>query len=80
MSMIELKLRAETEHLDGYCYHATVESGVEDLCRVNIACHNVDNDDTLSSQGMDLTAAECRAFAQMLLAAAAILDADSGIT
>ncbi|WP_223997734.1 hypothetical protein [Burkholderia gladioli] len=70
-------LTAETDHPDGFCYRATVETGTSGLCRLNVAYYREDEDETVSSQGMDLTAAECKALTQMLLGVAAALDAES---
>lgn len=76
MSMIEMNLVSEIEHPDGYYYRATIESGVAGLCRLNVDCCEINKDESKNSQGMDLTAAECRALAQMLMASASILDAE----
>lgn len=73
---ITTELIAGTEHPDGYHFRATVETGMAGLCRLNVSRHREDQDKPEASQGMDLTAAECKALAQMLLGVAAILDAD----
>lgn len=78
-SMIEMTLVSENGHPDGYYYRATVESGMAGVCRLNVECCKEDHDEPESSQGMDLSAAECRALAQMLLGAAAILDVEEAI-
>lgn len=70
-------LISQNDHPDGHYYRATVETGMAGLCRLNVECCPEDEDKAVSSQGMDLTAAECKALAQMLLSVAAILDAEN---
>lgn len=77
LTTLSQTLTAKTEHPDGFYYRVTVETGTSDLCRLNVAYYREDEDEAASSQGIDLTAAECKALAQMLLGAAAVLDAES---
>ena len=77
MTTLSQALVSRNEHPDGFYYRATVETGTAGLCRLNVACCRNDEDNAESSQGMDLTAAECRALAQMLLGVAIVLEADS---
>jgi len=76
-TIITTELIAETRHPDGYHFRATVETSAADLCRLNVSRHREDEDEAEAGQGMDITAAECKALAQMLLGVAAILDADA---
>lgn len=69
-------LISQNDHPDGFYYRATVETGTAGLCRLNVECCREDMDKAETSQGMDLTGAECKALAQMLLSVAAILDAE----
>jgi hypothetical protein len=70
-------LVSENDHPDGFYYRATVETGTEGLCRLNVECCPMGSDEAETSQGMDLTSAECKALAQMLLGVAVLLDADA---
>jgi len=76
--MLQLELVATNEHPEGYYYRATLETGTVGVCRLNVEVCREDEDKAERSQGMDLTAAECRALAQMLLAGATVLDAQLG--
>lgn len=75
MTILTQTLSAENEDVDGAYYRATVETGAGGLCRLVVARCREDEDRAENSQGMDLTAAECRALAQMLLGVAVLLDA-----
>jgi len=68
----ELLLAAE--HEDGHTYGVTIETGMQGLARLNIACRKPDCDEVLNSQGADMTSAECRALAKMLLATAELVE------
>lgn len=68
------ELWAAVEHEDGYSYKVTVGTGTKGLARLNVTSMKSGSDDEHNSQGADLTAAECRALAKMLLATAALID------
>lgn len=68
----ELLLAAEQE--DGHTFGVSIETGMHGLARLNVTCWKPGSDEAHNSQGADLTAAECRAFAQMLLATAELVD------
>jgi hypothetical protein len=76
-TMISSELIATTKHSDGFEFRATVETGLAGLCRLNVSRHREDDDTVDGGQGIDLTPAECRALAQMLLGVTAILEADA---
>lgn len=68
------KLTPEYEHQDGYSYEVAIETGMRGLARLNVSCLKPDSDDVHNTQGADLTAAECRSLAQMLLATAELVE------
>ena len=65
----------EDKKLEGY--KVTAESSLKGLARLNIECLKPNSDDTLNSQGVDLTASECRAIANMLITCAVVLESDN---
>lgn len=73
MSIFVSELLTRHEHPDGHTYKLTLESGITGLSRLNIACLKPDSDEARNSQGVDLTAAECRALAKLLSAAAGLM-------
>ncbi|WP_345860580.1 hypothetical protein [Shewanella algae] len=62
----------ETNNLAGY--KVTAESSLKGLARLNIECLLPGGDDVYNSQGVDLTASECRAIANMLVSCAIVLE------
>lgn len=58
-----------------YWFTATVENGMRGLARLNVACGPMEKDDADNSQGMDLNPKECRALANLLMAAAETAEA-----
>ena len=75
MSVSTSELYPQNNHKDGFFSKITIETGVRGLGRLNVASIKTDGDEVDSSQGADLTASECRALAQMLLATACLVDA-----
>lgn len=67
-------LIAEVEHPDGFSFKVTTEAGTPGLARLNIACIEESTAKETNSQGVDLTPAECRALANMLLSAAELVE------
>lgn len=67
-------LLPEAIHENGYTFKVTIENGMRGLARLNVSCLKPDSDDALNSQGADLTAAECRSLAKMLLATAELAE------
>lgn len=63
----------ENSHPEGHTYKVTIETGLRGVGRLNVACLKPDSDDVCNSQGVDLTAAECRALAGMLNATAEMI-------
>ena len=53
-----------------YWFTATVENGMRGLVRMNVARGKMESDDAENSQGMDMNPKECRALANLLMAAA----------
>lgn len=68
------ELMPSFEHEDGYTFKVTIETGMHGLARLNVACLEPGSDDVHNSQGADLTAAECRSLARMLLATAELIE------
>lgn len=68
------ELLLATEDEDGHTFGVTIETGTRRLARLNVACRKPASDEVLNSQGADLTAAECRALAKMLVATAELVD------
>lgn len=62
------------EHSNGSRYKVTIETGSAGLARLNTIALKPNSDTIANSQGIDLTAAECRALAQMLLATAELVN------
>jgi hypothetical protein len=54
-------------------FKVVVETGMKDLVRLNVARLRTGSDDYENSQGVDLTASECRALANMLNATADLI-------
>lgn len=73
MGFCTCELAPDFEHEDGFTYKVTIETGMRGLARLHVACMKPDNDEERNSQGVDLTAAECRSLAQMLLAYAELM-------
>ena len=67
-------LMPELEHADGSSYRVSVETSMRGLAGLNVAGLKPESDEEANSQGADLTAAECRSLAQMLLAAAILVE------
>ncbi|MEZ8238601.1 MULTISPECIES: hypothetical protein [Vibrio] len=65
----------ETANANGY--KVTAESSLKGYARLNIECLAPDSDEPVNSQGVDLTASECRAVAKMLEGCAIVLEAES---
>lgn len=57
-------------------YKVTVESSLKNLARLNVESLKPNSDDVLNSQGVDLSASECRAIANMLITCALVLEAE----
>ena len=55
-------------------YKVTAEDSMKNLARLNIECLKTNSDDVLNSQGVYLTASECRAVANMLNTCAIVLE------
>lgn len=68
------ELMPDREHEDGYSFKVTIETSFRGFARLNVACLEPDSDDVHNSQGVDLTAAECRSLAKMLLATAELVE------
>ena len=68
------KLTPEITHQEGFGYEITVETGMKGLVRFNVACINEGNGELKKHQGADLTPAECRALAHMLLSTAELVE------
>ncbi|HAS2609604.1 TPA: hypothetical protein P7L42_003364 [Vibrio cholerae] len=58
----------EANNLEGY--KVTAESSLKGHARLN-------SDDIINSQGVDLTASECRAIANMLISCAIVLESET---
>lgn len=58
-----------------YWFTATVENGMRGLVRMNVARGKMESDAAENSQGMDLNPKECRALANLLMAAAETAEA-----
>lgn len=76
MAFSQCEMLLDYELPDGHNYKVVIETGMQGLARLNVACLKPDSDDEVNSQGADLTAAECRALAKMLNATADLIDAD----
>lgn len=74
MGFCTCDLIPEFEHPEGHSYKVTIETAMAGLGRLNVACMKPDSDAVHNSQGADLTAGECRALANMLNAAAALIE------
>ncbi len=72
MAMTEFKLYAETEN-QKYSYLVGVDESSRGLARLNVACMDEAKNEETNSQGVDLTADECEALGNHLLAVAARL-------
>lgn len=55
-------------------YKVTAEDSLKGLARLNIECLKPNSDDIENSQGVDLTATECRAIANMLINCALLIE------
>lgn len=77
MSICTSELIPLTKHEAGFTYKITIETGMRGYGRLNVACLKPNSDATENSQGTDLSASECRALANMLLATASLLDGDN---
>lgn len=76
MGFSTCELIAEAESQEGHTYEVTIETGLQGLGRLNVTCLKPESDEQENSQGVDLTSAECRALAKMLLATALLIDED----
>jgi len=74
MAMTEFKLHAKTEN-QKYSYLVGVDEISRGLARLNVACmgEGENEHEATNSQGVDLTADECEALGNHLLAVAARL-------
>jgi|APLak6261701877_1056259.scaffolds.fasta_scaffold00037_12 hypothetical protein len=68
------ELTPDAENKDGHWFKVKIETGMGGLARLNVECLKPDSNDAFNSQGADLTAAECRSLAKMLLATAELVD------
>ncbi len=73
------ELIPEREHPDGFSFKVTIETGMRGLARLNVACINESSDQEHNSQGADLSPAECRALAHMLLSTAELVSDASAV-
>lgn len=74
MGICTSELLPSNDHPEGHTYKVTIETGVRGVGRLNIACLKPDSDEVRNSQGVVLTAAECRALAKMLNATADLVE------
>jgi hypothetical protein len=74
MGFCTSKLTPELDHPDGLSYEVTVETGAEGRVRLNVASINGDDLTETRAQGADLTPAECRSLAHMLLSTAELAE------
>lgn len=74
MSICCNELLPRCEHSNGTHYKVVIETDAAGLARLNAIAMKPNSDAIANSQGVDLTAAECRALAQMLLATAELLN------
>ncbi|EGR0524968.1 TPA: hypothetical protein I6W77_003123 [Vibrio cholerae] len=65
----------EANNLEGY--KVTAESSLKGHARLNIEILKPNSDDIINSQGVDLTASECRAIANMLISCAIVLESET---
>lgn len=71
------ELIPEMEDPDGFSFKITIETGMLGLARINVACIDESTDEEENSQGADLSPAECRALAHMLLSTAELVSEES---
>lgn len=70
MSFFNCELVAELEYHDGHTFQVSIGKSFGGYVRMGVECFAPDSDETVNSQGIDLSPAECRSLAKMLEAAA----------
>lgn len=71
LGVCELMVSSTTDR--NLSFNVVVETGMKDLVRLNVACLRTGRADYENSQGIDLTASECRSLANMLNATADLI-------
>lgn len=74
MGICTSELLADAESGEGHTYKVTIENAMRGFGRLVVECLKPDSDDCENCQGVDLSAAECRALAKMLNATADLID------
>ncbi len=74
MGICTCDLLAAAEGSKGHTYKVTIETGMRGAGRLSIQCIKPNSNELENSQGIDLTAVECRSLAKMLNATADLID------
>lgn len=73
-TLITCTMHTELDSENGAAYLITAETSLKGSSRLNIECFNPETDETVNSQGVDLTRKECLALANILIANAQAME------